>query len=488
MAESMSTPTDMLVDLGLNLSDSELEDHVPGFMETGEDDGSRTSHNASSGECSSGEEDEMSEALRAAALSGGTEGAAPATNPRGAHDDRPPKPPRAMRSQVIVAPPENSNAGGVWSRLGRRHRCNSEGTCSTSDALGYRHATRRARDAGTRYGGAQSYLSAPGSCAAANDARRKPKGLGRRRRRRARGAAAYTCIQYVRSAAYQAASPLSQDRRPPNAMDAIEPSVMARLHSIVDRISSERIGESVVRGASVMRSPFGGSGFNTAGSSWAPVLAVATAPYNADARRVSWQTLVDHGPSLYQTFAAEGRAASTARVLRECVLRQENLTASLASADELLTWCKMCIHHGLPIQGRDPIVATSGAVLETLITHLRPFMQCYLRVRGMRPLDDLCSRRRLSDIHDIASFMFVILARLANRVERGVQSLTYDTLGVPTNLRMDFYVPGACMAGMIEILDTHRQECSSRLCDLTASYLMSPAYVHGKYFYCNELF
>lgn len=59
----MSTPTDMLVDLGLNLSDSELEDSAPAILgnrgadaEMG-DDGESDISDISSGECSSGDDD-----------------------------------------------------------------------------------------------------------------------------------------------------------------------------------------------------------------------------------------------------------------------------------------------------------------------------------------------------------------------------------------------------------------------------------------------
>lgn len=198
--------------------------------------------------------------------------------------------------------------------------------------------------------------------------------------------------------------------------------------------------------------------------------------------------MVAHGPSLYRTFAGNPRAASTAKAMRDCVLRQENFIEALASADETLAWCKMCIHHNLPLRPQDPIIGTAAAVLDNLATRLRPFLQCYLKARGLCGLDELCSRRRLADIKDIASFVFVILARLANRVERGVAEIDYATLGVGVGEKMHFYLPGACMAGLIEILDTHRQECSSRVCELTASHIVAPPYVHGKYFYCNSLF
>lgn len=204
------------------------------------------------------------------------------------------------------------------------------------------------------------------------------------------------------------------------------------------------------------------------------MLAGQGGPFDAETRRVSWETLVAHGPSLYRTFAGNPRAASTAKAMRDCVLRQENFIEALASADETLAWCKMCIHHNLPLRPQDPIIGTAAAVLDNLATRLRPFLQCYLKARGLCGLDELCSRRRLADIKDIASFVFVILARLANRVERGVAEIDYATLGVGVGEKMHFYLPGACMAGLIEILDTHRQECSSRVCELTASHIVAP--------------
>ncbi|BBM13227.1 multifunctional expression regulator; ICP27 [pteropodid alphaherpesvirus 2] len=274
----------------------------------------------------------------------------------------------------------------------------------------------------------------------------------------------------------------------PVVVDVLDPAAMGVIRSISERAAAERITESFGRSAQAMAQPFGSSAFPTLNSPWAPVLGVSVGPYDADARRVPWETLAEHGPSLYATFKSNLRAASVAKALRECVLRQENLIEALASADELLAWCKMCIQHNLPLRPQDPIIGTARAVLDTLVARLRPFLQCYLRTRGLCSLDELCGRRRLADIKEIASFTFVMLARLANRLERGFTEIDYATLGVTPGAQMDFYIPGTCMAGLIEILDTHRQECSSRICELTASHLIAPPYVHGKYFYCNSLF
>ncbi|QPO25188.1 multifunctional expression regulator [Bovine alphaherpesvirus 2] len=501
----MSTPTDMLVDLGLNLSDSELEDSAPAFLgnrgadaEIG-DDGESDISDISSGECSSGDDDMDAIPGEGATVASVAEAPASTSSSCRMIGEPPPRTQRPMRSQIHVdgAPRGSSD---VWSRLGRRVRSASDEACKKLARLEVRATggdwrRRRRRDneasgAPRRGGGGSHIATSAGSYPPVGDVRANLRSFGRRRRRRrARGAGLYRGAHYERRAPRTPATitppPQDHSRVQP---DAIDPGVMARLHSIIDRSSAERVGGSFVRSSQIMRNPFGGPGFRTTNSPWAPVLAPVSAPYEAETRRVSWHTLVEHGPSLYRTFASEGRASATARALRECVLRQENLTSSLASADELFSWCKMCVQHKLPIQSRDPIVATAGAVLETLATRLRPFMQCYLRTRGLRSLDDLCSRRRLSDVKDIASFMFVILARIANRVERGVEELDYGTLGVPPGMCMDFYIPGACVAGVIEILDTHRQECSSRICELTASHIIASDYVHGKYFYCNSLF
>lgn len=512
----MATDIDMLIDLGLDLSDSELEEDALERDEEGRRDDPESD---SSGECSSSDEDMEdpcgdggAEAIDAAIPKG------PPARPEDAGTPEASTPRPAARREADDPPPATT---GVWSRLGTRRsasprephggkvariqppstkaphprggrrgrrrgrgRYGPGGADSTPNPR--RRVSRNAHNQGGRHP-ASARTDGPG--ATHGEARRGGEQLdvsGGPRPRGTRQAPPPLMALSLTPPHADGRAPVPE-RKAPSA-DTIDPAVRAVLRSISERAAVERISESFGRSALVMQDPFGGMPFPAANSPWAPVLATQAGGFDAETRRVSWETLVAHGPSLYRTFAANPRAASTAKAMRDCVLRQENLIEALASADETLAWCKMCIHHNLPLRPQDPIIGTAAAVLENLATRLRPFLQCYLKARGLCGLDDLCSRRRLSDIKDIASFVLVILARLANRVERGVSEIDYTTVGVGAGETMHFYIPGACMAGLIEILDTHRQECSSRVCELTASHTIAPLYVHGKYFYCNSLF
>ncbi|AMB17020.1 multifunctional expression regulator ICP27 [Macropodid alphaherpesvirus 1] len=290
--------------------------------------------------------------------------------------------------------------------------------------------------------------------------------------------------------------------------DKISPDVITALRSIKNRASVENIQESYVKSSEVMFRPFGGMMFPADSNPWAPVLSVMATgqpslqnnpwlvgtphtpidAYGPKTHCAPWDDVLRHGPVLYKTFQTNPRTASTAKILREIVLRRESLIAALASADELFTWCKMCIAHNLPLRSEDPIISTSGAILENLLLQLRPFLPCYLRARKTKPLDELCNRAQLSDVQEIVSLTFILLARLSSRVRDSDGLLDYGVLGVDGDNQMDYYIPGSCLTGVLEILATHRNECVSRICELVASQLVSPNYVHGKYFYCNSLY
>lgn len=512
----MATDIDMLIDLGLDLSDSDLDEDPPEPAESRRDDLASDS----SGECSSSDED-MEDPHGEDGPEPILDAARPAVRPSRPEDPGVPstQTPRPTERQGPNDPQPAPHS--VWSRLGaRRPSCSPEQhggkvarlqppPTKAQPARGGRRGRRRGRGRGGP--GAADGLSDPrrraprtnrnpggprpgagwmdGPGAPHGEAWRgseQPDPPGGPRTRGVRQAPPPLMTLAIAPPPADPRAPAPERKAP--AADTIDATTRLVLRSISERAAVDRISESFGRSAQVMHDPFGGQPFPAANSPWAPVLAGQGGPFDAETRRVSWETLVAHGPSLYRTFAGNPRAASTAKAMRDCVLRQENFIEALASADETLAWCKMCIHHNLPLRPQDPIIGTAAAVLDNLATRLRPFLQCYLKARGLCGLDELCSRRRLADIKDIASFVFVILARLANRVERGVAEIDYATLGVGVGEKMHFYLPGACMAGLIEILDTHRQECSSRVCELTASHIVAPPYVHGKYFYCNSLF
>ncbi|AIA09549.1 multifunctional expression regulator [Macacine alphaherpesvirus 1] len=499
----MAADLDMLVDLGLDLSDSDFEDadDAPGSEEAGPS-GDRGDSDSTSGQCSASSDDEDMEA------SGGEDGGprpAAAAN-RAAAPARP---------DVGAAPRGAAHPSGVWARLGRRRRRSETERADDGGAArdGRRDdgdgAPSPRRQRGPR--SAVSLVKATSGGAAAPESggttprRRGRRGRGRRREggragrtaaanagrggsepRHRRGGLAPPSLMAL--AVVPPKAPGHEGRRRAASPENIGQSVRAALRSISERAAAERVSESFGRSAVAMHQPFGGAQFVAPDSPWAPVLGSSVGGYNPEQRRVSWETLALHGPSLYRTFVTNARAAAVSRTLRECVLRQESFVEAMASADETLSWCKMCIQHNLPLRPQDPIVATLGAGSENLSTRLRPFLQCYLKTRGVLALDELCARRRLSDIREIASFVLVTLARLADGARRQTTEIEYRAVGVASGEKMDFYVPGACMAGLIEILDTHRQECSSRACELTASHIIAPLYVHGKYFYCNSLF
>ncbi|AHM96031.1 multifunctional expression regulator [Papiine alphaherpesvirus 2] len=518
----MAADLDMLVDLGLDLSDSDFEDTedtTPGSAEPGPP-GGRGDSDSSSGLCSSSDDDEEME-------SSGEEGGGAA---RGAAAGSAETPPRPDADADRGAPRSGAPATGVWARLGRRRRRSEAEGPGGDDARGGRRyddgeapsppRRRRPRSAVAlvkTFGGAAAPPNPnpnPSPSPSRGPRRRGRRGRGRRREgargrptapapapgpgrnaaepRSRRDGTAPPALMALAVAPPQ--TPAGREgsgregRRGAASSESIGQSVRAALRSISERAAAERVSESFGRSAVAMHHPFGGTQFAAPDSPWAPVLGSSVGGYNPEQRRVSWETLAAHGPSLYRTFVTNARAAVVARTLRECVLRQEGFVEAVASADELLSWCKMCVQHELPLRPQDPIIATAGAVLENLSTRLRPFLQCYLKARGALPLDELCARRRLSDIREIASFVFVTLARLAHGAKHRTTEIEYAAVGVAPGEKMDFYVPGACMAGLIEILDTHRQECSSRTCELTASHIIAPLYVHGKYFYCNSLF
>nr|WPD94463.1 UL54 [Bubaline alphaherpesvirus 1] len=321
-------------------------------------------------------------------------------------------------------------------------------------------------------------------------ARPRPRRRGRRRRRqrpaafrrRARG-----------PAAEREADPASPQRGGGDAAASARSigSSLRLARSMAEaaqRATAERVA-AVFAGArmDIMR-PVQNGGFRAAGvSPWAAVLDFGPERFAPEGRRVTWETLMVHGRDLYRMFEVRSHAAQAARALRDLVLRGENLMDALASADECLTWCKFVAAKNLPLRTKDPIVATAGAVLENLRLKLAPFMRCYLRGRGRPSLEELCAARRLSLATCPASYMFVMLARLSRAVRSGAERVPLSDVTVG-DAPFEEYIPGACVAGLIDALDTHKQACGSTTCGLVANFTLVPLYMHGKYFYCNEIF
>ncbi|AFV53364.1 multifunctional expression regulator [bovine alphaherpesvirus 1] len=260
------------------------------------------------------------------------------------------------------------------------------------------------------------------------------------------------------------------------------------LAEAAQRATAERV-TAVFAGARLdLMRPVQNGGFRAAGvSPWAAVLDFGAEQFVPEGRRVTWETLMFHGRDLYRMFEVRSHAAQAARALRDLVLRNENLVDALASADECLTWCKFIATKNLRLRTKDPIVATAGAVLENLRLKLAPFLRCYLRGRGLPSLEELCAARRLSLATCPASYMFVMLARLSRAVRSGAECVPLLEVTVG-DAPFEEYIPGACVAGLIDALDTHKQACDSMTCKLVANFTLVPVYMHGKYFYCNEIF
>ncbi|SCL76915.1 multifunctional expression regulator [Spheniscid alphaherpesvirus 1] len=232
--------------------------------------------------------------------------------------------------------------------------------------------------------------------------------------------------------------------------------------------------------------PNGGFRADTS-NAWCAALSYGTTHYSPEGRRTTWDALMEHGAELHRMFEVRPQASETARALRDAVLRNESLIESLASADEMITWMKVLMTKKLPIRPSDPIIATAGAILATLRQKISPVMQCYLPSVGKRSLDEICCRLEPADMTCLPLFMLITLGLVARAVETGTSSISYFDVD-PRRLIMAGYKPGACLAGFLEFLDDHRKKCENASCRLYSSYIIVPIYIHGKYYYCNEMF
>nr|AGY33106.1 ORF4 [Human alphaherpesvirus 3] len=206
-------------------------------------------------------------------------------------------------------------------------------------------------------------------------------------------------------------------------------------------------------------------------------------------QNTSWPELMLYGHELYRTFESYKMDSRIARALRERVIRGESLIEALESADELLTWIKMLAAKNLPIYTNNPIVATSKSLLENLKLKLGPFVRCLLLNRdndlGSRTLPELLRQQRFSDITCITTYMFVMIARIANIVVRGSKFVEYDDISCNVQVLQE-YTPGSCLAGVLEALITHQRECGRVECTLsTWAGHLSDARPYGKYFKCS---
>ncbi|QOD40216.1 ICP27 [Macropodid alphaherpesvirus 2] len=506
----MSSRTATLVDLGLDLSDSDLEDtHNMDIQFTDSE---------SSDECSSSDEE-----LKEPKVELSTEVvSSPALSV--VENSHLTELPASAVGRALGPGKQSSN---VWSRLGERPQQDRRKVHHTSGRfLGHRTEPHTRRANGTR----STQLEGRGV------GRRTPKPYNRHypRDRSRHPEQRVRSNSYVRQRRWEASrsQPVRDDRgssNPPSHLtfpsylknqrtentkptlqqnpDRIRPEVVAALRSIKERASTENIHKSYVQSCEVMSHIFDEKPFPKESNPWAPVLSamiletplaqdnpwlvgVPRTPvdaYGPQTHSASWDDVLRFGPVLYKTFQTNPRTASTAKIMRELVLRRESLIAALASTDELFTWCKMCVVQKLPLRTEDPIISTAGAILENLLVQLRPFVPCYLRARQTKTLDELCCRAQLSDVSEFISLIFVVLSRLAVRVRDSDGTMDYDVIGVEGDSQMDYYIPGACQSGVLEILATHRRECMSRICETVASQLVSSDYVHGKYFYCNSL-
>ncbi|AEM64114.1 UL54 [Suid alphaherpesvirus 1] len=275
------------------------------------------------------------------------------------------------------------------------------------------------------------------------------------------------------------------DGGPDAPPDRLSESARAAVSATHARVGATRVNELFASARRDLSRPVFNDGFRAAGSSpWAAVLEFGAEQFTPDGRRVTWETLMFHGADLHRLFEVRPHATEAARVLREMVLLNEGLTESLASADETLTWVKLILTKGLTLRTLDPIVATAGAVLQNLRLKLGPFLRCYLRDT---PVDELVRRRRLRDVRCIVTYTLVMLARIARVVERGSSCVLPEDLG-DSPVPLEEYVPGACLGGIMDALDSHKTGCDAPTCRLTCSYTLVPVYMHGKYFYCNHLF
>jgi len=275
---------------------------------------------------------------------------------------------------------------------------------------------------------------------------------------------------------------------PANPVDKIGITAVENIEDISKRISPQRISDIFGTAQQTLLQPIPNGGFRPQPNSpWLAALEFGKDKFTPEGRRVTWETLMMHGNELYKMFEIRSHASEAARALRSSVLRNESLVEALASADEILIWCKLVAEKNLPIRTKDPIISTARALLDNLKLKLEPFMNCYLKTKELKPLNELCNIAKLSDVTCIPTFMFITLERIAKTVESECETVDYDVVS-GSNRVLEEYTPGACLAGVLEAIDSHKNKCKDHTCNLICGSTVLPMYMHGKYFYCNSLF
>ncbi|AQX83318.1 multifunctional expression regulator [Canid alphaherpesvirus 1] len=275
---------------------------------------------------------------------------------------------------------------------------------------------------------------------------------------------------------------------PSNPIDKIGAAALENIEDINKRITAQRISDVFGSAHQALLQPIPNGGFRPSPNSpWLAALEFGKDTFTLDGRRVTWETLMMHGHELYKMFEIRSHASEAARALRSSVLRGESLMEALASADETLIWCKLIAEKNLPIRTNDPIIATTRALFDNLKLKLEPFMECYLKTKELKSLKELCCDAKLADVTCIPTFMFITLERIAKAVESGCDVIDYDIVS-GSNRVLEEYTPGACLAGILEAIDSHKNKCKDSTCNLICGSTIMPMYLHGKYFYCNSLF
>nr|AAB35790.1 ICP22/ICP27 [Equid alphaherpesvirus 1]ABD24099.1 IR4/UL5 fusion protein 1 [Equid alphaherpesvirus 1]ABD24103.1 IR4/UL5 fusion protein 1 [Equid alphaherpesvirus 1] len=129
-------------------------------------------------------------------------------------------------------------------------------------------------------------------------------------------------------------------------------------------------------------------------------------------------------------------------------------------------------------------------------THTRPTLECWQSLLQLLPeqsfplratlralnSEDRYEQRFLEPPSDPPNTLFGEECDVS-----GAETVSRDALGPDGRVLAD-YVPGACLAGTLEAIDAHKRRCKADTCSLVSAYTLVPVYLHGKYFYCNQIF
>nr|WGL40886.1 multifunctional expression regulator UL54 [Psittacid alphaherpesvirus 6] len=206
-----------------------------------------------------------------------------------------------------------------------------------------------------------------------------------------------------------------------------------------------------------------------------------------------WSDVGTHHPSaIFEEMSPKSLSIITGA--REAALRNENLIDALESADETLAWLRAHMCDGTDTFCTDPILSTSGAVLENLKQKLGPILNCKRVCYSRKSTDDMLRRADKRDMTDAVTFTLIMLARIAkafrnrgagmgngrrfgrrsatDRHEHLATCYTFDAVGEidPDRSALQAYIPFDCSVGVIDYLTTHAQRCGDPAC---ATYIAS---------------